>query len=116
MRTSVWLARFSLPDHVGIWGTNSSDLDKSIHAFFMTVLVGHLALQIVTLQCTEQWDGRGVDVTTAPAPGERPWSDMLTEIWPTMVSAQWPPKVSFKDSGEFSRLVRRYSYGKNLLK
>jgi hypothetical protein len=43
---------------------------------------------------------------------------MLTDIWPTQVSSQWPPNFSLKNSGAFSvlNLVRRYSYGENLLK
>ena len=114
-RTTVSLARYRLPSHIGLWGTDSWCLDKSIHAFVATVLVGHLAMQVVTLRCTEQWDGVDVTVKTADAPGKRPWPQMLTEVWPTKVSAQWPPNTSFKDTAEFSRLVRRYSYGKNLL-
>ncbi len=115
-RTTVWLARYRFPGHIGVWGTNSWALDKSVHALTTTILVGHLAVQIVTLQCTEQWDGIDVTVETSPAPGQRPWQEMLTEIWPTTVSTQWPPKFSFMDTGEFSKLVRRYSYGENLLK
>ncbi len=113
-RTTVWLARFRLPSHIGLWGTNSWTLDKSVHAQTTTVLVGHLAVQVVTLQCTERWDGVDVTVETAHAPAQRPWPEMLTEIWPTQVSVPWPPKTSFIDTGEFSSLVRRYSYGEDL--
>jgi hypothetical protein len=116
MRTSVWLARHSFPDHIGIWGTNSWDLDKSVHAFITTVLVGHLVVQAITLKCTEKWDGIGLTVNAAQGP--RPWVEMLSDIWPTKVSAQWPPNLSFKNNGTFNllRLVRRFSYGKDLLK
>jgi hypothetical protein len=114
-RTSVWLARHSFPDHIGFWGTNSWTLDKTVEAFITTILVGHLAIQAVTLQCTEKWNNTELSVNAAPGP--RPWPEMLTDIWPTKVSAQWPPEFSFKDKGEFSLLafVRRYSYGENLL-
>jgi hypothetical protein len=115
MRTSIWLARQAFPDHMGIWGTHAWDIDRTVHAFVHTVLVGHLAIQSVTLQCSEQWDS--TELTVNPEPGPRPWPEMLTQIWPTQGSASWPPKFSFKINGEFSllKLVRRFSYGKNLL-
>ena len=115
MRTSVWLARFGLPDHIGFWGTNSWSLDRTVHAFITTVLVGYLVVQVVTLQCSKQWDGKDVEVK--PKSGPHPWPQMLTDIWPTKVSAQWPPARSFKKDGNLSllNLVRRYSYGENVL-
>ena len=114
-RTNVWLGRYSFPDHIGFWGTNSWSTDKTVHAFITTVLVGHLVVQAVTLQCTDTWDGTEVKVNAAPGP--RPWPQMLTDIWPTKVSALWPPNFSFKNNGDFSvsGLVRRYSYGENIL-
>jgi hypothetical protein len=115
MRTSVWLAHYWLPDHIGIWGTNSWSADRSVHAFITTVLVGHLVVQAVTLQCTPQWDG--TDLMVNPASAQRPWPQLLTDIWPTKVSATWPPAFSFQDAGKFplAGLVRRYSYGENAL-
>jgi hypothetical protein len=62
MRTTVWLARHSFPDHIGFWGTNSWSLDKTVHAFITSVLVGHLVVQAVTLHCSERWDGTEVSV------------------------------------------------------
>jgi hypothetical protein len=114
-RTAVWIGRYNFPDHIGIWGTNSWSLDKTVHALVTTVLAGHLIVQSVTLQCTDKWQGTELRVTPAPSP--QPWSELLTEIWPTTVSAQWPPRFSFKDEGKLalSRVVRRYSYGENLL-
>jgi hypothetical protein len=115
MRTSVWLARHSFPDHIGLWGTNSWSLDKSVHAFITTVLAGHFVVQAITLQCTAKWDG--TEVTVTPQSGPRPWPELLTDIWPTQVTALWPPAFSFKNAGAFSLLglVRRYSYGENVL-
>jgi len=115
MRTGVWLARFGLPDHIGFWGTNSWSIDRTVHAFITTVLVGYLALQVVSLQCSPKWDGKHVEVKPELGPG--PWPQLLTDIWPTKVSAQWPPARSFKNDGKFSllKLVRRYSYGENVL-
>jgi hypothetical protein len=114
MRTSVWLARYSFPDHIGFWGTNAWSLDKTVHALITTVLIGRVVVQVVTLQCSQQWER--TDVTVNPQTGPRPWPDLLTDIWPTKVSVQWPPPFSFKDDGTFalSGLVRRYSYGENV--
>lgn len=114
-RTTVWIGRHNFPDHIGFWGTNSWSLDKTVHAFITTVLVGHLVVQAVTLQCTGKWDG--TEMTVNSVAGPRPWPEMLTDIWPNKVSAQWPPQFSFGNEGQFSllRLVRRYSYGENVL-
>jgi hypothetical protein len=113
--TSVWVARYAFPDHIGFWGTDAWNLDKTVHAFITTVLVGHLAVQAVTLQCPTEWDQTKLEVN--PKPGPRPWTQMITDIWPAKNSAQWPPAFSFKNDGEFSlfALIRRYSYGENLL-
>jgi hypothetical protein len=113
--TSVWLARYAFPDHIGFWGTNAWSLDRTVHAFIATVLVGHLAVQAITLHYSEGWDGN--EVTVTPQSGPRPWPEMLTEIWPTKMSAQWPPRFSFTNEGNFSisEMLRRYSYGQNLL-
>lgn len=114
-RTTVWIGRNNFPDHIGFWGTNSWSVDRTVHAFITTVLVGHLVVQAVTLQCTEQWDHTHMTVNTADGP--RPWREMLTDIWPTKVSAPWPPQRSFRNDGQFSllRLVRRSSHGENML-
>jgi hypothetical protein len=97
--TSVWLARYAFPDHIGFWGTNAWSLDRTVHAFIATVLVGHLAVQAITLHYSEGWDGNEVTVTRQSGP--RPWPEMLTEIWPTKMSAQWPPRFSFTNEGTF---------------
>lgn len=114
MRTHVWLGRFSLPDHIGFWGVNSWSLDRTTHAYITTVLVGHLALQVVTLQCSPELDGR--DVMVDAQSGPHPWPQMLINIWPTTVSAKWPPRVSFQNDEKLSvyHLARRYSYGQDI--
>jgi hypothetical protein len=60
-RTTVWIGRHNFPDHIGFWGTNSWSLDKTVHVFITTVLVGHLVVQAVTLQCTGQMGWHGCD-------------------------------------------------------
>jgi hypothetical protein len=114
-RTTIWLARHSFPRHIGFWGTDAWSLDKSIHAYVSTVLVGHLAIQSVTLHVSVEHEAKAVDVD--PKAVARPWSEMLVSIWPTTVSATWPPQHGFRDKGESSimKLVRRYSYGENVL-
>jgi hypothetical protein len=64
-RTAVCIGRHNFPDHIGFWGTNAWSLDKTVHAFITTVLVGHLVVQAVTLQCTDKWDGTEMTVNTA---------------------------------------------------
>jgi|SRR5579862_310535 len=96
-RTSVWIARYAFPDHIGLWGTNSWNLEKTVRAFITTVLVGHLVVQVINLQCSPQWDG--TEVVVNPENGDRPWPQMLTDVWPTKVSAPWPPNFSFKNDG-----------------
>jgi hypothetical protein len=115
MRTTVWIARYLFPGHIGFWGTNSWSIDKSVHAFITTVLVGHLALQVVNVQDSPQL--HGMEMTVTPANGPRPWPQLLTAIWPNKVSAQWPPQFSFGNDGPYSiaKLVRRYSYGKSVI-
>ena len=110
MHTVVWLARCSCPGLAAIWGTSSWAPDKSVHAFVTTVVVGYFAAQTVTLRCSEAWDGENVVLNAAAGP--RSWPELLTQIWPTTVSAQWPPSFSFDKGGVFSigELVRRYSY------
>jgi hypothetical protein len=115
-RTHVWIARHTLPDHIGFWSTDSWALDKTVHVLITSVLVGHLVVQVITSLCTDKWDGVEVMVDTSAGP--RAWPEMLTDVWPTQVSAAWPPAFSFKNDGQFSllHLVRRYSYGENVLK
>jgi hypothetical protein len=111
MRTTVSLARLSCPNLIAILGTKSSSIDESVHAFATTIVVGYCAVQTVTLRYTEAW---GKNVTVNVAAGPSPSSEMLIQIWPPRVSAQWPPNFSFdKDGGDSLRdLVRRYSYPK----
>jgi len=110
-RTSVWLARHSVPNQVGVWGTDAWSLNKDVHAYVHSILVGHLAIQVLTLHVSGQFGDTPVEVN--PMEGPRPWPDLLVRIWPTVRSAEWPPRFSFRDRGALSlmTLIRRYSYG-----
>jgi hypothetical protein len=113
-RTTVWVGRYRFPDHLGTWGTDAWTVDRNIQAYVNTVLVGHLVIQTLTLRDALERDQQIV-INTAPGP--RPWDEMLTQIWPTVQSAHWPARHSFEDNADFSvfRLIRRYSYGQNVL-
>lgn len=114
-RTTIWLGRHSASNHIGFWATDAWSVDKTVHAFVNTVLVGRLAVQTLSLRVSEEHFA--TDITVQPKNGPQPWERALVTIWPTNRTANWPPAFSFRENRTNSiyRLVRRYSYGENIL-
>jgi hypothetical protein len=69
-----------------------------------TIIAGQLAMQLTTVR---QTDARLVRVRVNPGP----WRSALIPIWPPAGRSDWPPTVSFSDSGNLTlrRLLDRFN-------
>ena len=113
--TSVWIGRyFGNALHAG--GTDfriyaSDVIPEGGNGSVGTIIVGHLAIQVLTLRVTPK-DGEGA-VTINPKKGR--WDDLLLAIWPATKPVTWPPARSFTNSGQFSiaTLMDRWRIGKS---
>ncbi|MHB8652539.1 MAG: hypothetical protein ACYDA9_01540 [Terriglobia bacterium] len=106
-RTRIWLGRFSgselLATGTDIW-RNLGEVPKALHGLTSTIIVGHLAIQVLSVNKAVQIGckmGR--------------WNELLIDVWPLAGSAMWPPTLTFSnDGGSLSiiRLCDRWKIGK----
>jgi hypothetical protein len=111
-RSMGWLGRFSasglLATGTDIW-LDIGEVPKAARGCVTTIVVGHLALQVLTAHIPQQYDGRAFDITCIG----NSWEDLLVDIWPTSLRVTWPPKLSFTNGGPrpVISLRDRWKYG-----
>jgi hypothetical protein len=112
-RTTVWLGRYAKGSSVGAFGTDiwidMPDAPKAGNGCATTIVVGHLAVQVLSLRFHPQY-GEG-DIPVAPKTG--PWEKLLVPIWPVAGSVTWPPPSTFGNAGSESiaTLMERWKIG-----
>lgn len=117
-RTRIWLGRYSVSS-LGVFGTDLqivSPIDGSHLAtgIAVTIIIGHLALQILSTRIELGHTEAEVSVLQVK-PGD--WQNMLVPIWPfERPSVMWPPKITFTNSGPHSiaSLMDRCKIGKRI--
>ena len=112
-RTTVLLGRFSGSSLLATGTTLRGDLNGENGVTtncVTTVVVGHLAIQVFTIHPVPKYRDHPFSFT--PKPG--PWNSLLTQVWPTISSVNWPPPLTFTNGGPLSiaRLQDRWRMGK----
>jgi|SRR5208282_297739 len=114
-RTRIWIGRYSLSG-LGAYGTDLGivvpDGTKIATGFATTIVVGHLAVQILSVHQHPDHLDKNID-DIKPKKGN--WDNMLVLIWPIRRnSVMWPPRVTFANRGQDSiaTLMDRWRIGK----
>ena len=112
IRTLAWLGRFSasglLATGTDIW-LDIDGVKKAAHGCVTTIIVGHLALQVLTAHLPPKYNSTTVPIVCVNGP----WNDVLIPLFPTSNRITWPPKLSFTNGGKisFTFLRDRWKYG-----
>ncbi len=113
-RTKIWLGRFSgsglLATGTDIW-LNVSEVPKAAHGCVTTIIVGHLAIQVLTTHIPAKYDNETINVSCKMGP----WNELLIDVWSLADSVMWPPARSFTNDGgplSFIALRDRWKIGK----
>lgn len=113
--TLVWIGRFSnIGFHAGetaVWAAIDG-IPKAMHGCVTNIVVGHLAIQVLTPHVPPMFCSRARDVEGRPGK----WAQNLLDIWPVFGAVHWPPPLSFTRRGEDSigALVYRWKVGQNV--
>lgn len=99
-RTSVWIGRY-FRSHLSLDGTevwiDLPGTPKVAKVCATTIVVGHLAMQSVTTHVLPEYKDRQISGPLLTV------ADALLTIWPASTRpVNWPPRVSFTDSGPAS--------------
>jgi hypothetical protein len=115
VRTSVWIGRFSRKGfHAGgtdIW-RQVGKVPKALHGCLTTIIVGHLAIQALTLHVRAMFATEQHSLEHNPGA----WDVNLLDVWPVFGERRWPPPVSFTHKGASSigRLVTKWKVGEEI--
>jgi hypothetical protein len=95
--TLVWLGRSSQSgfhiEGTEVW-FNESEVLKAGHGCVTTIVVGHLAIQVLTVRFAE-----AIDENARVACRIGPWNELLVQIFPSAGTLSWPPASSFTNDG-----------------
>jgi len=117
LHTSIWIGRYFGRSLSGNGTDFSIDMNKIIgiaNGSAVTILVGHLILQVLTIHVQPEYSDRTVSIN--PNPGR--WDKLLTVIWPTSPGiTTWPPVLSFTNYGRypFASLLARWKRKNGIL-
>jgi len=118
-------ADLSLPENTGVWlgrqqaswagfaegkklsGGTSPEGPALGEGSAFTLSLGHLAVQVFTMR--RRPEDQAIPITLNVQPG--PWPRALVQICPAEAPVQWPPSLSFDESG-LSRLSDRFFAGR----
>ena len=114
-RTNIWIGRSSV-NSLGAFGTDFwifvPDKTKVARGCATTIIVGHLAIQVLVVHVLP--GHQGINFTFNPKPGQ--WNHLLLNIWPIgSRPITWPPPLTFTNSGSRSiaRLMDRWRIGES---
>ena len=113
--TRVWLGYYEA-EGLGGFGTDftivSPELQMQRVGWGManTIVVGHLAVQVVTIHRHPDHVHRDV---TDVQPKPMDWENLLVQIWPASRYLIWPPKLMLENKGGhgIGRLMERWRIG-----
>jgi len=113
----IWLGRYA-ESTLGLFGTDIRLFDPIPeifptigHGSVNTIVVGHLAIQLLTIHLLPEYSDRTIRV----GPNTGDWHRITVGIWPAeQKSVVWPPPLSFNTSGPLSiaQFVNRWKRGK----
>jgi hypothetical protein len=116
--TQAWIGRFStIGFHAGLMDTfgEINRIPKAFRGCVTTIIVGHLAIQVLTMHVLAMF---GTDhVRPMENPGA--WDVNLLDVWPVFGEKSWPPPFSFEPKGathHVARLINRWKVGTDITK
>lgn len=115
IQTLMWLGRCSLRSLAAIGTDIWVDLPaipKVARGAVTTIIVGHLAIQVLTIHVRAEHRHRNVDINTIhPKAGK--WDKLLIPFHFPTRTIQWPPPLTFTNDGAMSiaRLMDRWRIG-----
>jgi hypothetical protein len=112
-RTRIWIGRY-VGSALSLNGTDIGvtvpEVPEVAKGHVTTILVGHLAIQVLVLRVLPEYQDKSIKVL----PKSGPWNDLLLNIWPiSSRPVTWPPHLSFTKSGSLSiaRIADRWRIG-----
>lgn len=111
--TLAWIGRLSVKGfHAGLTDTfgQIGDIPKAFHGCVTTIVVGHLAIQVVTVHVLPMFATTRVH----PVCKHGAWDINLLDIWPVFGQRRWPPSFSFELKGtthHIAGLINRWKIG-----
>lgn len=115
IQTLMWLGRCSLRSLAAI-GTDVwvdlADIPKVAKGAVTTIVVGHLAIQVLTIHVRAEHRHRNVNINTIhPKAGQ--WDKLLIPFHFPTRTIQWPPPLTFANGGATSiaALMDRWRIG-----
>jgi len=113
VRSLVWLGRFAgsqlLADAIDI-KLNVDGVPKVADGYIATFIMGQFLAQILTAHYPFHYNNKPMRIHLL----DGPWDRTLVDIWPTRISADWPPSLAFSKSGFpfYSSLLDRWKMGR----
>lgn len=112
-RTLIWLARYGGVDDIACFGTDIwddvPDRPGTTHGYVNNIVVGRLAIQVLTLHVPGRYDDRTIVVR----PNIGRWNGNVIQIWPFQRNNVWPP-IATVPGAEFDSFAKRFSGGGTL--
>ncbi len=115
IQTLMWLGRCSLRSLAAI-GTDIwidiPDTPKVAKGAVTTIVVGHLAIQVLTIHVRAEYRHKNVNINTIhPKAGQ--WDKLLIPFYFPTHTIQWPPPLTFTNGGATSiaSLMDRWRIG-----
>jgi hypothetical protein len=111
----AWIGQLSVEGfHAGLTDTfgQINNVPKAFHSCVTTLIVGHLAIQVLTTHVLPMFSVHPIRPNCKPGA----WDVNLLNIWPVFGNADWPPPVSFTLKGDDSigALVNRWKIGTDI--
>jgi hypothetical protein len=113
--SSAWIGRLSdKAFHAGLTDTfgDINNVPKAFHGCITTLIVGHLAVQVLTMHVLPMF----AVYPSLPNCRPGPWDLNLLNIWPVFGNANWPPLLTFtlKGADSIGALVNRWKVGTDI--
>jgi hypothetical protein len=114
-RSLMWLGKFSgnglLADGIEL-RFNIDNVPKAADGCVTTIILGQFVAQVLTVHYGPEQHNKTVKLHC----GDGPWDRALIDIWPTSASIEWPPALSFTESGfmPYMSLLSRWELGSRM--
>jgi hypothetical protein len=113
--SAAWIGQLSVKAfHAGLTDTfgGINNVPKAFHGCVTTLIVGHLAIQVLTMHVLPMFSVHPIRPNCKPGA----WDVNLLNIWPVFGNANWPPPLSFtlKGADSIGALVNRWKIGTDI--
>lgn len=103
--TKMWVGRLDA-SHLAAVGTDLRRADLSGQTILgkgvaFTLVTGHLVIQVFNFHSVSHFDPTQLAMETEAEIKRGNWNQLLTEIFPSIRPIQWPPPLSFSNTGRY---------------